>query len=256
MQLRRRFWHREMRQNDLKICKTKNECVVKPPHIKCKRQKEIRRIRKRQRQIWAEKRALGFIELRKPIRHGWFKEIVITHRVENYKNRAAIREVYDKVEKIFWGKTKEEAERKWLHETSKYLINKEIPTISRKQYNRLSHKAKSLCVPFYYMIESRKLKLRYYVKIPKGAYRIKFTKAYITHSKRIDPKLESECALLEQQTLKHGYFEASEKLDKWKDWWKVEETKKRERKTKQNLLGLRNYSINQLLKDEISWERN
>lgn len=229
---------------------------MKPAHIKCKREKEIRRNRKRQRELWAEMKALGFIELKKPIRHGWFKEIVITHRVENYKNRAAIREVYDKIEKIFWGKNKEEAERKWLHETSKYLINKEIPTISRKQYNRLSPKAKSLCVPFYYMIESKKLKLRYYVKIPKGAYRIRFTKAYITHSKRIDPKLESASALLKQQILKHGYYEASEKLDKWKDWWEVEETKKRARKTKQNLLGLKNYSINQLLKDEISWERN
>ena len=39
MQLRIGFWYQEMHQNDLKICKTKNECVVKPTHIKCKRQK-------------------------------------------------------------------------------------------------------------------------------------------------------------------------------------------------------------------------
>ncbi len=245
-----------MRHHQFKQSKTEKECVVKPAHIKCKRQKEIRRIQKRQRQLWVEKSELGLIELKKPIRHGWFKEVVITHHVENYKNRAVIREVYDNLEKIFWGRTKEEAERKWLHETSKYLINKEIPTISRKQYNRLSHKAKSLCVPFYYMVESKKVRLRYYVKIPKGAYRIKFTRAYITHSKRIDPKLESESALLKQQILKQGYYEANEKLDQWKDWWKIEEAKKRDRKIKQNIQKLRKYSISQLLKDDISWERN
>ena len=68
--------------------------------------------------------------------------------------------------------------------------------------------------------------------------------------------MESECALLQQQTLKHGYFEASEKLDKWKDWWKVEETKRQDRKIKQHILELRKCAIDQLLKDEISWERN
>lgn len=229
---------------------------MKPVHTKSLRQKEVRLIRKRQRQIWKEKSELGLIELKKPIRHGWFKEIEITHRIDSYKNKVAIREVHDKIEKLFWGRTKEEAEKKWLNETSKYLINKEIPTLSRKQYNRLSRKAKLLCIPFCHMIESKKLRLRYYVKIPKGAYRIKFTKAYITHSKRIDPELESEAALLNQQLLKKGFYEAAEKLDRWKDWWKVEETKKRERKTKQNLHGLKNYSINQLLKDEISWEKN
>ncbi len=229
---------------------------MKSKHIKCIRQKEIRRIHKRQREIWAAKCALGHIELHKPIRYGWYKEITITHRVENYKNQAAIREVYDKIEKLFWGRTKEEAARKWRQETSKYLISKDLPTISRKQHNRLSYKAKKLCVPFYHMVESKKLKLRYYVKIPKGAYRIKFTRAYITHSKRIDPKLESEGDLLVQKLSKNGYYEANEKLDNWKDWWKVEEAKKRDRAIKQKLLKLKNYSIDQLLKDEISWERN
>lgn len=229
---------------------------MKPAHIKCQRLKEIRRIRKRQRKIWEEKWGLGFIELKKPIRHGWFKEIIITHRVENYKNRVAIRELYDKIEKIFWGKTKEDAERKWLHETSKYLINKEIPTISRRQHNKLSHKAKSLCVPFYHMIESKKLKLRYYVKIPKGAYRIKFAKAYITHSKRIDPELESEGDLLEQQLLKIGFYEANEKLYGWDDDWKICTHKKEKLKTKRNLRKLKNYNLGELINDEISWERN
>ncbi len=229
---------------------------MKPKHIKCIRQKEIRRIHKRQREIWVAKCALGYIELQKPIRHGWYKEITITHRVENYKNQAAIREVYDKIEKLFWGRTKEEAARKWRHETSKYLISKDLPTISRRQHNRLSNKAKKLCVPFYHMIESKKLKLRYYVKIPKGAYRIKFTRAYITHSKRIDPKLESEGDLLEQQLLKNGLYEANEKLYGWDDDWKKYTYKQEKLKMNRNLRKLKNCSVEEFIKEEISWERN
>ena len=185
---------------------------MKPAHIKCQRQKEIRSIYKKRRIIWSEKRNLGLIELEKPIRHGWFKEIIITQKISKHKNKAAIKEVYSLVEKLFWGRNKEEAEKMWLFQTSKYLINKEIPTISKRQFNKLSDAAKYLCVPFYYKTESKKWKTRFYVKIPKTAYRIKFTKAYITHSKRIDPKLESKDVLLAQQLLKNGFYEANKKI--------------------------------------------
>jgi len=201
-------------------------------------------------------RALGYIELQKPIRSGWYKEIVITHRLEKYKNKAAIREVYNKIEKLFWGRTKEEADRKWRNQTSKYLINREIPSISRRQYNLLSHKARRLCVPFYYMIESRKLKLRYYVKIPKGAYRIKYTRAYITHSKRIDPELVREFALLDKQLLKNGFYEADKRIYGWDDDWRIDVHKREKYKMKQDLRKLKNCKLEEFIKDEISWERN
>lgn len=45
------------------------------------------------------------------------------------------------------------------------------------------------------------------------------TRAYITHSKRIDPILESEATLLKQQLLKRGYYEAEKKQNKWKDYY-------------------------------------
>ncbi len=229
---------------------------MKPAHIKGQRQKEIRRIRKRQRQIWEEQRQLGYIKLEKPIRHGWFKEIVITKNVERYKNQKYILEIHDRLRKSFWGRTKEEAERKWFNETSKYLIHKEIPTISKKQFNKLSDGAKRLCVPFQYYTEKKKLRLRFYVNLPKGTYTIKFTKAYVTHSKRIDSKLENEDALIEQKLLKNGFYELSQKGYGWRNRWETSKSRKEKLKTN-NLLGeLTKYSIEKISNEEISWERN
>ncbi len=229
---------------------------MKPKHIKEKREKEVRRIWKRRSEVWKEMRGLGYIELKKPIRHGWFKEIVITHKIERYKNKVAILEVYDKIEKIFWGRTKEEAQKKWFHQTSKYLIYKEFPTISKRQFNKLSFKAQCMCTPFYYKNERKKLKLRFYIRIPKGAYRIKYTRAYITHSKRIDPMLEREAALLEQQLLKKGYYETDQKLDRWKDYYNLSDRKAEKFKAKKELKNLKHFVIEDILNENISWEKN
>ncbi|GAA0730807.1 hypothetical protein GCM10009430_42330 [Aquimarina litoralis] len=70
---------------------------MRPAHIKGQRQKEVRSIQRRQRKIWAAQRNLGYIKLEKPIRHGWFKESVITKQVEKYKNQEYIIELHEKL---------------------------------------------------------------------------------------------------------------------------------------------------------------
>ncbi|WP_103068209.1 hypothetical protein [Aquimarina sediminis] len=229
---------------------------MKPAHNKGQKQKEIRRIRKRQRQIWKEQRELGYIKLDKPIRHGWFKELVITENIERYKNQKYILEIHDCLPKSYWGRSKEEADRKWKAETSKYLINKDIPTLSRRRYNQLNDGAKRLCVPFNYYTEKKKLRLRFYVNLPQNTYKIKFTKAYVTHSKRIDPILESEDALLEQKLLKNEYYKISQKGNGWKDYWQISKYRKEKLKMKKELRSLTKYSIKNIIHEEISWEKN
>jgi len=159
--------------------------------------------------------------------------LIITENVSRYKNEKYIREVYDRVEKKVWAQTKEEADRKWKHQTSKYYISKDIPTISKRQYNRLSDQAKKLCVPFQYYTEKKRIRTRFYIKIPKGAYKIKFTRAYVTHSRRIDPKLQSERIY-------------------W-DWPKWRENTK---EIKIRLRALKHAPIQKIINEEISWERN
>lgn len=232
---------------------------MKPEHKKSKRLKEVRGILKRQWEISKEISKLGYVKLEKPIRHGWFKEIVITQNVDRYKQKECIIELFNCVQKYYWGRTKEIAEKKWINRVSKHLIYKEFPTISRKEFNRLSEGAKAMCTSFIYKNEGKKTRLRFYVRIPKGVYRIKYTRAYITHSKRIDPTLESEYQFLNNQLLKEGYYEANIKLCGWnsnKDYWTACDFKKEKLEVDKQLKALKKYPIKDVLNGKISWERN
>lgn len=185
---------------------------MKSQHIKTKREKEVWRLVKQQHQLWEERMALGFQKLEKPIRHGWFKEIKITYKVDRYKNKKAILEVFDAIEKTYWGKTKTDADKKWFEQVSEYLIFKDFPTLSKKQYSRLSDKAKALCTPYRFKNKVKKWKTRFYIRIPKSAYTIKYTRAYITHRRRIDPTLESQIEEIEQQLVSKEYIKTYRKL--------------------------------------------
>ncbi len=229
---------------------------MKPVNIKEQRKKEVRRLLKRQREIWKLQRDLGFIKLEKPIRHGWFKEIVITHRIEIFKNKDLIFEVYNKFENAIWARTKEKAAYKWQHQTSQHLIYKDIPTLSKKQYNKLSEGAKRLCIPFQFYSEKHKIRTRFYINIPKGAYKIKFTRAYITHRKRIDPLLESESDLIAQQLEKPQYYEIEKSYYSYKDNWGLTIGKQEKLKIKRHLKELKKHALEDIVNDTISWERN
>lgn len=190
---------------------------MKPQHIKSRREKEIRSLEKERRQIWEAKIALGYAKLEKPIRHGWCKEIALTENVKRYKNQDAIQEVYAIVNQSFWGKTKLDCDRKWEKQISKCLIYRGVPTISKKQFNRLSPKAQQLCTAFQFKLE-RKYRTRFYIRMPKNAYRISYKRAYVTHTKIIDPSLESREDLIEQKFHKAGYYPVFWKGSKYRDW--------------------------------------
>lgn len=223
---------------------------MKPVNTKEKRIREVRRMLKRQRQIWKEIRNLGLIELKKPIKHGWYKEIVITNRIELYKNQTTILEVYDKIEKYVWGKTKEKAHYKWQEQTSRYFIYKDVPTLSKRQYNKLSYAAQCLCVPFQFYTERKKLRTRFYLKIPKSAYKIKLTRAYITHRKRIDPNLLSELDFISKQLNKKGYYNINQAFYPWKDYWNLKPYKQEKLKTKKHLKELKKIKVQKLIEDD------
>ena len=115
-----------------------------------------------------------------------------------------------------------------------------------------------MCTVYQYRDCNNKLRKRFYIRIPKNAYRIKYSRAYITHSKRINPLLESEYTLLEQQLLKKKYYKTNQKLNGWsnKDYWSVPKVKKDKLKAKKYLKALKNYQVADVVKEEISWERN
>jgi len=231
---------------------------MKPKPLKEQKEKKVRGIQKRQWEIRAEIRNLGNIKLEKPVRHGWFKEVVITYNIDRYRNKKHILELFEIIEKKFWGRTKTEADKQWFHQVSKNLIYKDFPTISKKQFNRLAPKAQDMYTVYQYIDCKKKLKKRFYIRIPKSAYRIKYSRAYITHSKRIDPLLESEYALLEQRLLKKEYYKTDQKLYGWgsKDYWSVPKVKRDRLKAREQLKALKKYQLEYVEKEKIVWERN
>lgn len=212
---------------------------MRPAHIKEQRQKEVRLIDKERRAIRDEIRKLPLIELEKPIRHGWYKEIVLTENLDRYKSQESVEEIFKILNTYFWGRTKKECEKHWDKQRLEYFIYREVPTISKKQFNKLSAKAQLLCTPFQYRGD-KKLKVRFYVRIPVNAYRVKFTRAYNTHRKLLDPNLESRLAVLENRLRKPGIYEASDHWNGRRDHWQTPETKRSRIKSKRELIKYRN----------------
>lgn len=232
---------------------------MKPPNIKGQRKKEIRRIEKRKNRLYKQLWNLGYEKLEKPIRHGWYRELIITENVHKYKNASAILEIYEYIVPWYWATTKEKAQAEWDKRCSLFMISKDKPTISRKQFNKLSEKAQKLCVVFRYKTVHRNVKTRFYINFPKGCYRFQFKRAYITHRKRIDPSIISEIEFLEKELHKKGYFDLYQSLYSWDPGWShylAYEARKRQRKMKQKIRMLNKESIEDLVKDKVSWEIN
>lgn len=232
---------------------------MKPPHIKAQRRKEIRQIEKKQDELYVELRNLGYEKLEIPIRRGWYKVIKLTPEVERYKHAKAIKEVFGKIKTSYWGATKEKAQLFWDQERAQYMLSKDKATISRKSFNKLSKKAKDLCVFFRYKDKkTKKYKGKFYVNFPKGCIQIKYTRSYVTHRKIIDPKMIREIAFLESLLMRKGYYNVYVGVYAWSPWWDNgdEERRKRERKLKQNLRMLKKESVEDLIKDNVSWEIN
>lgn len=221
---------------------------MRPAHIKGQRKKEVRQIWKERRKINEQIRELPLIELEKPIRHGWYKEIVLTENINRYKSKPEVEEIFGVFCTYYWGRTKKECEMHWDAQRSKHFIHREVPTISKKQFNQLSSKAQRLCTPFQYR-EEKRLRTRFYVRLPHNAYRIKFTRAYNTHRKMLDPNLKSRLAVLENQLKRPGLYEVDQALCSWRDRWQPPETKRSRIKMKNKLGRFKNTSAQETMNE-------
>ena len=227
--------------------------AVRPQHIKEQKQNEVRSLIKRRSDIWRLKHDLGYIELEKPIRHGWYKEIVILRKVERYRNKEAILEIFEKIEKAYWGRTKEEADKNWFHHVSRNYIYRDFPTLSKRQFNKLSFKAQRMCTPYKFR-NYKKWRTRFYIRIPKNAYRIKYSRAYITHRRRIDPNLESELDYIEYRLNRKGYYNVYEAFNPWKSYWDYEQREKQRLKTKRHLRELKKHNLDDVINENVIWD--
>ena len=227
---------------------------MKPISIKEIREKEVRRLHKEWRENWNKQRQLGYKKLEKPIRNGWFKELVLLDKLERYKCKPEIEEIAKKLTLSVWGRTKEIAQKKWDGQQSKHLIYRNIPTLSPKSYRKLSDKAKKHCTVFQYRC-NKKWRKRYYVRIPKYTYKIKFVRAYTTHTKIIDPKLESRDDLIQQQLNKKGWYGIANQNNSCKCNWLLVEKEKAGKQIDEKLKRYKYFSLEEI-ENKILWERN
>ncbi|MFT5819538.1 MAG: hypothetical protein ACI8ZM_000763 [Crocinitomix sp.] len=228
---------------------------MKPASIKEYRKKEARLLLKERSLLYKKHRDLGYRELEKPIRHGWYIELKLLPQLERYKCQPQIEEIVEKLSRHYWGATKEEVQKKWNGAESKHLIYRGIPTLSHRSYSKLTEKAKRFCTAFFFK-EDKKVRRRYYVRIPKHAHKIKFIRAYTTHSKIIDPLIEQRLDLIEQHLMKNGWFGIAYTSRFSRCRWQLDETIKDRRKTKVALEKYKHTTINELKNDPQWANRN
>ena len=179
----------------------------------------------------------------------------LSPQLERYKFKPAIEEIVKKLDRCFWGRTKGAAQKKWDCQQSKHLIYNNIPTLSPKGYRSLSEKAKRHCTPFVFIVD-KKRRQRYYVRIPKHAFKIKFTRAYTTHSKIIDPNIMERLDLIEQQFNKLGWYGiTTDGYFSYKCRWKVDKVKLNRKHTRSTLQKHKYTSLMEV-ENELKWERN
>lgn len=227
---------------------------MKPISIKEIREKEVRRLHKERRKLINKYWELGYKKIEKPIRNGWFKELVLLDKLERYKCKPEIEEIVKELKHTVWGSTKEKAQKRWNSEQSKYLIYRDIPTLSSKSYNKLSDKAKKHCTVFEYKCHKKILK-RFYVRIPKHTYKVKFIRAYTTHSKIIDPEIESRLKLIRQQLEKNGWYEVANQNNSYKCKWHFAEKEKARNQFEKKLKRIKYFSLEEI-ENNLLWERN
>ncbi|WP_298509739.1 hypothetical protein [uncultured Kordia sp.] len=231
---------------------------MKPAHIKEQREKHLRQVEKRLREIWELQRELGYKKLKTPIRHGWFKEVVLTSKIERYRNYEHIIAAFKRAKAQIWGADKGKADAKWYKGVERHEIYGSFKLISRKAYNKLPVGVQKLFRVYVYINRLGKRRYKYYLQIPKECYRVKFTRAYVTHSKIIDPLLESEEALLKAIREKAGYYNLyAKEWNSWKRGMKKHEyipRKRGERRRTNALLNQLNGFSVAVQKDELLWQ--
>ncbi len=222
---------------------------MKPASIKEHRKKEVRSLLKESWSLYRKLKDLGYKKLEKPIRHGWYIELRLMPQLERYKCQPEIEEIVQKLNRSYWGKTKEQAQKRWDTAESEHLIYRGIPTLSHKSYSKLSEKAKRYCTAFFFKA-NKKTRRRYYVRIPKHAHKIKFKRAYTTHSKIIDPSIIERLDLIDQQLIKKGWYGISYTTRYGSSSrWEIDDTIKDRRKTRMSLGKFKHTSLNELIKE-------
>lgn len=163
------------------------------------RAKEYRRLRKRWRELQDAKFNLGWVILDKPIRHGFYKELVLREDIAKRKEAPIYLEILEATKIKVWGSSLKRLEKSWVEQSlrNRRIQYAGIQALEKKDYDLLSAKAKRLFVfRRCEMFNGYRTNL-YISALPAYFFKFKISRAYIYKRRIIDSEIESEIKEIE-----------------------------------------------------------
>jgi len=174
-----------------------------------KRKKQVRAWKKELRKLYKAYNEQEYIKLEKPIRHGWYKHLILREDIARRKDAYIYQEILDRCGADIWGSTKKQADKNW-DQYNQRSVRWQFPGLEYLDAEKLvgmSPKAR-LWFEGYdwkWKFSSGYVK-RYYCKVPRYYFVVAYTKAYITKKQIVDPDLVSKIDGLENRLLQNKYY--------------------------------------------------
>jgi hypothetical protein len=188
---------------------------MKPPDIADQRKSQVRKLKKEWVKLQTARRNLAKIPLDKPIRYGWYKQLVLREDVSRRIDAAVFQEILDMCGRHVWAKTRRLADERWEDLVRTRRRNWQwcgFARISKHRYNELSPGARKYFTAYEWKWTPWQGSIqRYYCHVPKCYFVLTYKKAYITHLQSVDSELDSKIASLENQMRQDEFYPYS--------WW-------------------------------------
>ena len=164
---------------------TRREIIAQRIKLVKRLEGELKKINKAQAE-------LGYIELEKPLRDGWFKTYVLRDDIKRSKKARIYQEVLDAVLVEIWGREKKYADKKWEKYFRSHNKGYQRPGIKRlyeKEFSKLSSNAQKCFIkrrrPGY-----KKRQTIYVCLLPQYYFQLSYRRAYLTKFRITSPILE------------------------------------------------------------------
>lgn len=230
---------------------------MKPVNKIEKRKSEVRKLRKEYRDLYEAKFNLGYLDLEKPIRHGWFKHLTLRDDIARRKDALVFREILEASGIDIWGLDKKHADKVWDKQSRKddTVQFPGIRKLHQKRYNKLSKKAQKWYEGFdWYWSSGEGNVKRYHCRVPRYFFKITYSRAFITKKRIVDPKIDKRIAEIQELLLSDKYYNYDQYNRKYRTKYMNDMYNRiSRRKAKEALINFNEDSFDRMLYSVIVW---
>ncbi|MBL3658773.1 hypothetical protein [Fulvivirga sediminis] len=197
---------------------------MRPFNKVTQRERYVRKLQLERRRLVEARRRLGYVELETPIRHGWYKHLVLRDDVSRRVDAAVFLEILDQCGTECWGRDKRHADKVWDRENRE---NREIqfPGVRRidsRTYKKLSPKARSWFDFYGNHWHYRYGFMKHYMcTVPRHFFKLAYTRAYITKRKIMDADIEKRLAEIDSELRSNELYDMVHNFsynNPWTSW--------------------------------------